>query len=115
MLDTAERINKEVWEDIETTFPEFRLPTSQQASRDARLAFYTNGRVDPATGQTYGGTDPIDYPFLRDRQYLKKLKDGVYPALRSPFWLDLVNMPPVFTFVQRDFLRLTNFISASET
>lgn len=102
MFDVAERIKKEIWADIENAIPEFRLPIAVQPSRERRLELYTNT------------TDPIDFPFLRDRQYLKKLKDGVYPPLVSPFWLDLVDMPPVFEWVQRDFLRLTNFIEESE-
>ena len=102
MFDVADQINEELWDDIEATFPDFHMPLAIQPSREALLASYTSV------------TDPIDYPFLRDRQYLKKVKDGVYPELVSPFWRDLVDMPPVFEFVQREFMRLTNFIEAAE-
>ena len=102
MFDVADQIEREIWADIETAFPEFHMPLALQPTREQRLASYTNV------------TDPVDYPFLRDPQYLKKLKDGVYPPLRSPFWADMVDMPPVFRYVQRDFLRLTNFIEAAE-
>ncbi len=113
LFDVAEQIKREIWDDIEAAFPEFRLPVALQPSRETRLNFYTNGRID-ALGMKQGGTEAVDYPFLRDRQYLKKLKDGLYPPLVSPFWADLVDLPPVFRFVQADFLRLTNFIADAD-
>lgn len=102
MIDVADQIKLEMWEDIETAYPDFQMPLAIQPTREQLLASFTDI------------TDPIDYPFLRDRQYLKKLKDGVYPPLRSPFWADLSDMPPVFELAQRDFLRLTNFIEDAE-
>ena len=98
MEETAERIKNEVWADIEKAFPEFRLPTSKQATAQKRLDYYTAQIAE------------VDYPLFRDPQYLKKYKAGVYPILQSPFLLDLMTIPPVFLFVQKDFIRLTNWI-----
>lgn len=102
MEQVAEQIKEEIWADIENAFPDFRLPTSKQATSKARLARYTKETL------------PVDYPLIRDLQYLKKYKQKLVPLLQSPFWLDLMTIPPVFEFVQADFHRLTNFIEESE-
>lgn len=102
MFQVAERIKQEIWADIEIAIPEFRLPLAIQPSRERRLEKYT------------AATDPIDFAFLRDPQYLKKHQDGLYPPLVSLFWLDLMDMPPVFEYIQRDFMRLTKFIEDAD-
>ncbi len=102
MEETAERIKNEVWDDIENAFPDFRLPTSKQATAKARLDMYTKSISE------------ADYPLLRDRDYMKKYMKGLYPPLQSPFLQDLMTIPPVFEYVQRDFLRLTNFIDEAD-
>ncbi len=102
MEEQVERIQGEVWDDIEAAFPEFRLPTNKQPTREKRLAFLT------------AQTDEADYAFLKDPQYLKKYRAKQLPMLVSPFWADLMAMPPVFTYIQRDFTRLTSFIEDAE-
>ena len=53
-------------------------------------------------------TDPADYPYLSDPDYVTKFKAGALPPLKSSFWLQATFDRDTFKDIQSDFLTLSD-------
>lgn len=57
-------------------------------------------------------TDPADYPYLQDPDYVEKMRAGRLPPLKSGYWMNLTADPEWFKEAVRDFSRL--YVNARE-
>src|SRR3990167_652342 len=79
---------------IADLFPNGQLHLMRKEGANARLASFISRTV------------ASDLPYIEDTKYIDKYRQGVYPALQSPYWAALMAVPSFFKREQRDFLDL---------
>lgn len=91
MNRVADEIADGLYPDIDRAFPGARVVTFDLPPKPERLGIYTEK------------TSVNDFPMLKDPDYLKKYKQGLYPQPESPFWNTLLSLPDDFDDVLKDF------------
>lgn len=101
MRELAQEMAEEVFDEIEATFPGYLLSPAVEIPPRQRLERYFLRLVE-AYPQDEGGR--LNELFmLLDAGYLDKLKAGAYPPPLARPWVQLVRIPRLFRYLQRDF------------
>ena len=79
---------------LDMAYPDGMFPGQKKLPAKQRLSRYLSA------------TDPADYTYLQDKDYIKKFRAGVLPPLKSPMWLNLSAIPELFDELARAFSRL---------
>jgi hypothetical protein len=94
--DVVDEIVSETQKAIADAFPTGQIPPMDQEPARIRTERYLQQTLRE------------DLPLLQDSGYYEKYRRGELPAVKSPFWLNLLSQRKDFLDTQRDFKQVTS-------